>query len=112
MQAATEEEKDFPEAAKAIKEDFYMDDCVTGTDSEQNAIQLAKQMDGIMKRAGFELRKWMSNSKVVREAMSSDSEKAMLFKEEEESTILRLKWLIEEDKFTFVVKKTRIGMER
>ncbi|XP_055307242.1 uncharacterized protein LOC129571472, partial [Sitodiplosis mosellana] len=104
MQAATEEEKSFPTAAKAIKEDFYMDDCVTGTDSEQNAIQLAEEMNGILKRAGFELRKWTSNSKDVREVMNSDSEKAMLFKEEENSTILGLKWLIEEDRFTFVVK--------
>ncbi|XP_055306522.1 uncharacterized protein LOC129570826, partial [Sitodiplosis mosellana] len=105
MQAATEEEKRFPKAAKAIKEDFYMDDCVTGTDSEQNAIQLAKDMDKIMSRAGFELRKWKSNNKNVRNAMNSDSEKAMLFKEEEDqSTILGLKWLIDEDRFTFVVK--------
>ena len=33
---------EFPIAAKAIEEDFYMDDCVTGSHTEKSAMKLAK----------------------------------------------------------------------
>lgn len=81
-----------------------MDDCVSGTDSKQKAIKLAKEMDKILSGAGFELRKWKSNSKAVMNALDSDREKDMLFEVEDNSTILGLKWLIDDDKFTFVIK--------
>ncbi|XP_055308238.1 uncharacterized protein LOC129572320, partial [Sitodiplosis mosellana] len=105
LQAASEAGEELHEAAKAIKEDYYMDDCVTGADTEEDAIKLANDMDTILKGAGFELRKWQSNNKAIKNALdTSNIEKDMLFKEEEESAVLGLKWLIEEDKFTFVVK--------
>lgn len=107
MQAARES-SEFPKAAKAIEEDFYMDDCVTEDDSEEAAIKLAMEIDCILKSAGFELRKWKSNSKSVVSALETDMEKAMLFEAEDNSTVLGLKWLIDEDKFTFTVKNPQL----
>lgn len=104
IQAAREAKREYPEAAGAIENDYYMDDCVTGRESEQEAIKLAKEMEKILIGAGFELRKWKSNSKSVMEALGSNEEKAALFVAEEESTILGLKWLVDEDCFTFMVK--------
>ncbi|XP_055325647.1 uncharacterized protein LOC129579531, partial [Sitodiplosis mosellana] len=108
IQAAREAQEIYPEAAKAIENDYYMDDCVTGTHMEQKAIELAKNMDQILKGAGFELRKWKSNNKTVSKAMDSVMEKSMIFSEEDSSTILGLKWLIEKDQFTFIVKSPKI----
>ena len=90
-----------------IEEDFYVDDCVTGSHTEKLAIKLAKEIDIVLKTAKFELRKWKSNSHVVVGAMESESEKTLLFSEGEGTTILGLKWLIEEDKFTFMVKNPK-----
>lgn len=109
FQAAREAKGKYPTAAKTIEEDYYMDDCVTGTETVKTAIELAKEMDEILRGAGFELRKWKSNSKSVVQALDSDMEKALLFGGEEESTILGLKWLIEEDKFTFAVKNQELN---
>lgn len=108
MQAAKEAAELFPLAAKAIEEDFYMDDCVTGDNPEEEAIKLANEINHILTSAGFQLRKWKSNFRNVIDALESDSEKAMLFAVEENSTVLGLKWLIEEDKFTFVVKNPQL----
>ncbi|XP_055918311.1 uncharacterized protein LOC129950394 [Eupeodes corollae] len=99
--------ENYPKAAKAIEEDFYIDDCTTGAHTVKEAIKLAKEIDTILKGAKFELRKWKSNSNAVIQAMDSESEKTLLFSEGEGTTILGLKWLIEEDKFTFMVKNPK-----
>lgn len=108
IQAAREAKSKYPRAAEAIENDYYMDDCVTGQESEQEAIKLAKEMDEILKGAGFELRKWKSNCHSVMEALGSDEEKAALFVAEDKPTILGLKWLMDEDCFTFQVKNPHL----
>lgn len=95
---------DFPEPAKIIQNDMYMDDCVTGSDRIENAIILAKTMDRILKGSGFDLRKWKSNSKQVLDTMSSSEGSSVVFTDEEKTSVLGLKWLIASDQFTFVVK--------
>lgn len=105
-QTARDAEKEFPEAAKVIENDFYMDDCVTGEETEEKAIKIAEEVNQILRKAGFILRKWKSNVKSVIQALDAEDEKAMLFAvEEDKSSILGLKWMIDEDKFTFVIKR-------
>lgn len=111
IQCATEAKDKYPKAAKRIEEDFYMDDCVTGDDNEDQAIQLAGEMGKILKGAGFELRQWKSNSKALVKAMDSEIESSTLLSAAEGTTILGLKWLIKEDKFTFVVKSKELQGE-
>lgn len=108
IQAAREANQNYPKAAKTIEEDFYMDDCTTGANSESEAIQLAKEMDTILKGAGFELRQWKSNSKNVVKCMDSEIENTTVFSAPERTSILGIKWLIDSDKFTFVVKTPKL----
>lgn len=110
IQCAREASVKYPKAAQTIENDFYMDDCVTGDSSEDKAIQLAMEMDVILKGGGFELRKWQSNSNALVRAMKSENEDCVIFSEEEKTTVLGLKWLINEDKFTFVVKNPEIAV--
>ncbi|XP_055922684.1 uncharacterized protein LOC129953494 [Eupeodes corollae] len=104
IQCAKDAEHEFPDAARAIIEDFYMDDCTTGADSEQKAIELSKDIDQVLKGAGFELRKWKSNSKALVRNMNYEEQESILFEDDEKSSILGIKWLLEKDQFTFVVK--------
>lgn len=108
IQTARESKENHPIAAKAIEEDFYMDDCTTGAETVGKAIKLAREIDSILRKAGFELRQWKSNGRSVVEAMDSEPENTVLFSEGEGTTILGLKWLINVDKFTFVVKNAEI----
>lgn len=52
----------FPRAAAILKEDLYVDDICTGGPSEKEAILLRDELIGILATAGYELRKWISNS--------------------------------------------------
>ncbi len=49
-------------AAAIVQQQFYVDDCLTGADSVDEAKQLYHQLRQLLKLAGMELRKWRSNS--------------------------------------------------
>ena len=51
----------YPLAAKAVKEDFYVDDGLTGADSVEEAIALQHQLQEMFQKGGFLLRKWSSS---------------------------------------------------
>ncbi|XP_055522990.1 uncharacterized protein LOC129717170 [Wyeomyia smithii] len=61
-QLAVDEQERFPLAASATILDTYMDDVITGADSIETALELRIQLDKMMSRGGFRLRKWASNS--------------------------------------------------
>ncbi|XP_039439114.1 uncharacterized protein LOC120420194 [Culex pipiens pallens] len=64
-QLATDDGPRFPLAARAVNQDTYMDDVITGAEDVQSAIELRKQLDEMMLRGGFKLRKWASNRQEV-----------------------------------------------
>ncbi|XP_055632558.1 uncharacterized protein LOC129773031 [Toxorhynchites rutilus septentrionalis] len=61
-QLAEDEGKEYPLGSLAICNDFYVDDFIPGEDSVERAIQLRHELDEIMTKGGFRLRKWCSNS--------------------------------------------------
>ena len=63
-----------PEAAEIIKIDFYVDDLLTGADNVADILSISKSVSSILATAGFNLRKWASNSKdILNEFESRDS---------------------------------------
>lgn len=59
---ADDEEQRFPRAAMAVRNDFYVDDCMTGADTIEEAHQLKDELLSMMKVGGLRLLKWASNS--------------------------------------------------
>lgn len=54
-------------AARAVNEDCYMDDILTGARTINEAVNLQKQLTELLKRGQFFLRKWRANdSKILR----------------------------------------------
>ncbi|KAL7726097.1 hypothetical protein ACLKA6_010144 [Drosophila palustris] len=51
-----------PAGAAALMNDFYVDDCLTGADSAQEAIHIREELVKILRPNGFNLRKWCSNN--------------------------------------------------
>ncbi|XP_062539105.1 uncharacterized protein LOC134207398 [Armigeres subalbatus] len=64
-QLAEDEQERYPLAAKAIDEDVYMDDVISGADDVDTAIKLRDQFDSMLLSGGFRLRKWASNREEV-----------------------------------------------
>lgn len=103
IQCGREAEREFPTAANIIMKDFYMDDLLTGADSESEAIHIAKQIYAILHTVGFELRKWQSNSESIRTAMKTENGGPIILSEDN-TTILGLKWNPVNDTFSYTVK--------
>ena len=70
-------EKEDPIAAKAIQNNFYMDDFINSVETPEEAIEMFNQLQPLLSRHGFKLKKWMSNNdavtKVIREGLKSIS---------------------------------------
>ncbi|XP_055589513.1 uncharacterized protein LOC129741756 [Uranotaenia lowii] len=67
-QLAEDEATNYPLAAAVVHKGFYMDDVLTGSREVQELKETVKQLDELMKSAGFKLAKWASNcTEVLRE---------------------------------------------
>ncbi|XP_065083392.1 uncharacterized protein LOC135705547 [Ochlerotatus camptorhynchus] len=60
-QLADDEGHDFPLVASIVKKDFYVDDVLTGADNIETLVDTSTQLDDLLKRGGFNLRKWSAN---------------------------------------------------
>ena len=56
-----------------LKNSLYVDDLVTGERSEAEALELYSKSRVIMQRGGFNLRKWRTNSRIVQETITDQS---------------------------------------
>jgi hypothetical protein len=91
----------FPESRviEELQENLYVDDWLSGADSDEEAVEMFSTAREVMLKAGMSLSKWSSNSKMVTEKaylqmggnpVQSDSMK-----------ILGVKWLSSKDAFSF-----------
>lgn len=71
-QNAVEHEDQFPLAARAVKEAFYVDDGLTGADSAELAIRTREELQELFQKGCFTLRKWNSSSPAALEAIPPD----------------------------------------
>ncbi|XP_049867240.1 uncharacterized protein LOC126367655 [Pectinophora gossypiella] len=64
MQLAEDEgnEKGYSRIARVIKEDFFVDDCMSGCDTLEEAKEVSKELTRVLQKGGFTLQKWASNS--------------------------------------------------
>lgn len=65
FQLPEDEKEAFPTASRFTKQDFYMDDLITGCDNVDEAKIIVNEMVRMFHSAGMTLRKWFSNSKEV-----------------------------------------------
>ena len=63
---------EYPQAAMAVEKSFYVDDGITGANSIEEAIELQRQLQDLLSRGGFLLRKWNSNHHAVLQHLPSE----------------------------------------
>ncbi|KAJ8966952.1 hypothetical protein NQ317_006782, partial [Molorchus minor] len=64
-QLAYENMLEFPKACHIIKNDFYMDDVLSGCDTSDEVVKLQHEIQTILASGGFEMRKWWCNEKHI-----------------------------------------------
>ncbi|XP_053692620.1 uncharacterized protein LOC128741069 [Sabethes cyaneus] len=106
--------KQHPAATKAIVHCTYVDDMLCSTETEQDAIELAKAVWYVHNQGGFEIRNWMSNSVAVLSALCSNSgeEKSLdLSSDLATEKVLGMWWCTKTDCFTYKINWDRLGRD-
>ena len=91
-----------PQAAKAIKENSYMDDICDSVETVEKARKQTEDIDTILATGGFKVKGWTSNKT---EKSDSDGDIEMkMFKGDSEEKVLGIGWNNQTDTFSFKVK--------
>ncbi|XP_075223878.1 uncharacterized protein LOC142325731 [Lycorma delicatula] len=61
-QLAFEEADKYPQAAKILQRDFYIDDWISGAEDLHQAISLQRDLQALLESGGFQIRKLSTNS--------------------------------------------------
>ena len=100
---------EYPLAAKAVDESFYVDDCLSGSDTIEEAIKLRQQLQDLFSRAGFLLRKWHSSELAVLKHIPPDLKDPQLMQPipnpGEYTKTLGIEWNASMDHFRLTVAK-------
>ncbi|XP_037955625.1 uncharacterized protein LOC119685424 [Teleopsis dalmanni] len=75
QQLAIKESSKYPLAVSAIQNDFYVDDCFSGSDNLNTALEIQRQLKDLLESAGFALRKWCANDpSLLKDIVKQDQE--------------------------------------
>ena len=106
-----------PEAVETVERNFYVEDCLKSVESEEIAIHLVTELSQLLKRGGFWLAKWLSNSRQVIEPIP-EFERATSVKNLDldhplVERALGVQWCVTSDTFGFkTVVKDRPSIRR
>lgn len=105
-QLADDEEDKFPNAAKILKQDIYVDDLLTGASTIEEARTLRTEIVSLLDRGGLRLRQWASNDLQVLEGLPEEqlSHTPLLDKERPLKT-LGIFWNATEDAIKYSVNQ-------
>ena len=94
----------FPRAVECIKYEHYVDDMLSSTETEEEAVQLAKDVHSLHSQAGFEIRNWLSNSSnvtmILQQGSTTEKDMSQSTKMGTEK-VLEMWWNTASDTFTF-----------
>ncbi|XP_076384517.1 uncharacterized protein LOC143263391 [Megalopta genalis] len=99
------EDRKFQQASKVLKQDFYVDDLITGTPTIQEAISLRKELTSLLNTAGLHIRQWASNDKRLLEDLPDENINQQLHLGE--SSIVKtlgIVWNSADDSITYTVR--------
>ncbi|GFW63503.1 integrase catalytic domain-containing protein [Trichonephila clavipes] len=101
QQLYEDEEQNFPLAAKVAPENIYIDDLLSGADTEVEAKSIIIEIQNLLKSGGFILRKWSSShSKVLQDLDTSHLASKPIHSlgdEESKQRVLGLIWNLKTD---------------
>lgn len=106
VRLAEDAREKYPLASRSIREDFYMDDLMTGHDTEEGCVKLQQEISTILDAAKLPLRKWCSNSQYVRQQIGKCSDDPLFSLEIDNNDTVKslgLCWKPVADEFRFSI---------
>ena len=102
-------EEEYPALVKEMIESTYIDDLLTGAETEDEALTMYEDSSKIMKEASMEMRKWNTNNERIKEVFKKDgvaAETSKTISDNAENTykLLGITYNPEDDQFQFNVQ--------
>ena len=69
----SQHQKEDADVSQLLKDSLYVDDFAGGANNDQEATEIYNKCQRIMEKGGFRLRKWNSNSKVLKDKIKVDT---------------------------------------
>ena len=112
-QNASDWTHEYPLAAKAVEQSFYVDDGLTGANSVDEAIKLQGELQALFARAGFHLHKWNSSHSAVIQLIDPELRDALKTHPITDTTIsytktLGIEWNPEFDHFRITLNSPKL----
>ncbi|XP_055542672.1 uncharacterized protein LOC129728269 [Wyeomyia smithii] len=107
QQLADDEGTAYPLADPILRKNFYVDDCLGGAQSVDEALQLRHELTELLSKGGLTLRKWTSNKIEVLQGLSSEqigTQSSFVFAPQESVKALGIGWEPETDELRFESK--------
>lgn len=106
-QLSSDEAMAFPSAVSVLRSETYVDDILSGGDSLEEARGLQDELISLLRRGGFELRKWSSNRTELIDHFPPDHrhQESLNF-DDSVLKILGLRWFPAGDHFSYVIDST------
>lgn len=76
-QLADDNHDRFPTASRIIKNDFYVDDLLSGADTLEQTARIQTEVSTILEQAGFRLRKWTASDPTLLDGVARDTAAAV-----------------------------------
>ncbi|XP_065368859.1 uncharacterized protein LOC135961295 [Calliphora vicina] len=108
LQLADDEEQRFPLGSQILRESMYVDDALVGTHTISDALAARDQLIGILLTAGFDLRKWTSNSKQILKNLPQEhllNSEFLSLDDKSTTKTLGIHWNAMDDVFYFTTEK-------
>ena len=102
----------FPDTAKKILQNMYVDESLTGAETDGSALKLQQEMSEIMFTAAFNLTKWARNSELVMDSIDPVKKASLpLVKFDSSETLkaLGVSWDLTSDCFRFLAPDSIIA---
>lgn len=106
-QLSEDEGHDFPLAAQVLKNDFYVDDLLSGSSTISEGIELRQQLTKLLSRGQLTIRQWASNHMALLNGLSADQINTHLSLNDTDTLkTLGVYWNSKKDVFTYTIHST------
>lgn len=109
-QLAIDSQEEFPQAARILQKETYVDDILSGSHDIESALESLHQTIEVLKSAGFPLRKITSNCADILESIPAENlldSEFLKFQETSSTKTLGIQWNALSDSFSYKVEPLR-----
>jgi len=107
VQLAVDEQANYPEGSRILQNDFYVDEVMSGCNNVNDAKDQIQQLNDLLQRGGFYLRKWASNTPTLLANIPAEHQLLQISMPDQHNvTVLGISWNTTRDTFSFKVEPT------